>query len=112
MIDPGLEQEAERVHARLIWLVGLGGLAVTALLVAIAWLLIVSPAATERPAVTPSPREPGRSGSTWTTRSRGARLAIRRLDEDHRSAASASLLGVMSKPTALTPSSSRSMRKS
>jgi len=50
MIDPGLEQEAERAYARVIWFVGLGGLVVSALLVAIAWLLITRPPAGDRPA--------------------------------------------------------------
>ncbi len=35
MIDPGLVREAERTHASVIWFVGSGGIAVTALLVAI-----------------------------------------------------------------------------
>lgn len=49
MIDPGLVRDAERAHASVIWLVGSGGIAVTALLIAIAWLLVVRPPAAERP---------------------------------------------------------------
>lgn len=39
MIDPGLRQEAERIPAGMIWLVGIASVTVTALLVAIAWWL-------------------------------------------------------------------------
>lgn len=57
MIDPGLRQESERIHAGVIWAVGLGCTAVTALLVAIAWLLVVPPPAAEHPPGQPSPLE-------------------------------------------------------
>ena len=40
MIHPGLRQEAERIPAGMIWLVGLAGVTVSALLVAIAWWLV------------------------------------------------------------------------
>jgi hypothetical protein len=57
MIDPGLRQEAERIHAVVIWLVGLGGALASALLVAIAWWLVVPPPAAEHPPAQPSPLE-------------------------------------------------------
>lgn len=41
MIHPGLRQEAERIPAGMIWLVGIASVTVTALLVAIAWWLVV-----------------------------------------------------------------------
>jgi hypothetical protein len=54
MIHPGLRQEAERIPAGMIWLVGLAGVTVSALLVAIAWWLVVLP----RPAVHPPAQPP------------------------------------------------------
>jgi len=59
MIDPGLRQEAERIHAVVIWLVGLGGALASALLVVIAWWLVVPPPAAEHPPAQPSPLEHG-----------------------------------------------------
>jgi hypothetical protein len=79
MIDPGLQQDAERIHARVIWLVALGGMAVTALLVATAWLLVVPAPAPERPAATPSPLEHGLlDGATGGTDARA--VGARRLE--------------------------------
>jgi hypothetical protein len=74
MIDPGLEQEAERAHARLIWLVGLAGLLVTTLLVAIAWLVVVPAPEPARPPTAPSPLERGLlDGATGGADARTAR---------------------------------------
>ena len=57
MIDPGLEQDAERTHARVIWLVGHGGLAATVVLVTVAWLMVVPAPPGRRAPATPSPLE-------------------------------------------------------
>jgi hypothetical protein len=59
MINPGLRQEAERIHVAVIWLVGLGGVAVTVLLVAIAWWLVIPPPAAAHPLRQASPLEHG-----------------------------------------------------
>jgi hypothetical protein len=53
MTEPALQQEAERVRTRAIWLIGVSLTAITALLAAIAWAL-VAPRPAARPAA-PSP---------------------------------------------------------
>jgi hypothetical protein len=57
MIDPGLRQDAERLRVGVIWAVGLGCVAVTALLVVIAWWFVVPPPASAYPPGQPSPLE-------------------------------------------------------
>jgi hypothetical protein len=57
--EPALVQESEGISARAIWLIAAGVVAVSALLVAIAWLLVVPPAAPARAAGARSPLEHG-----------------------------------------------------
>lgn len=58
MIDPTPQQEAEGIRPRAIWAVGIGVVAVSAVLVAIAWWLVVPPSALE-PAARASTLEHG-----------------------------------------------------
>jgi hypothetical protein len=53
------EQEPERLSTGAIWLVAAGTVAISALLIAIAWWLVVPPAAAERATAAPSPLEHG-----------------------------------------------------
>lgn len=59
MIDPGLQQDAERSNAGLIWLVGLAGVVISALLVALAWMFVAPPPVARHPPAQPSPLEHG-----------------------------------------------------
>lgn len=52
-------QEPEGLPTRVIWLIGAGVVATSAVLVVIAWLLVVSPSAAERLPPAPSPLEHG-----------------------------------------------------
>ena len=54
---PALVQDAEGISTRAIWRIAAGVVAVSALLVAIAWLLVVPPAAPARAAGARSPLE-------------------------------------------------------
>jgi hypothetical protein len=53
MIEPAAQQEAEQIRSRMIWIVAGATVAISALLVAIAWVLVVPPPAYR--AVPPSP---------------------------------------------------------
>ena len=57
--EPVLSQQPEGLAARVIWLVATGVIAISAVLVTIAWYLVVPPLATERPAATSSTLEHG-----------------------------------------------------
>jgi len=75
MIDPGLQQEAERSNAGVIWPVGFAGVVVTALLVALAWMFVAPPPVARHPPAQPSPLEHGlfdRSSGGDAARTAGA----------------------------------------
>jgi hypothetical protein len=57
MIEPEIQQEAEQIRSRMIWLVGVGGVVITALLVALAWALVVPPPTYRAAAPSPLRRE-------------------------------------------------------
>jgi hypothetical protein len=57
MTEPTFRQQPEGLPQRPIWLVSLGTVVISAVLVAIAWLLVIPPTAAERPLQTPSPLE-------------------------------------------------------
>jgi hypothetical protein len=77
MIDAEFHQDPEGISARAIWVVAVGVVAVSAALIAIAWLLVVPPPPTARPVAAPSPLEHGlidEAGGGAAIRAAGDRL--------------------------------------